>query len=150
MRTRWRLAKKADVLDVGSRMRQADIDEGWAMLGVEPLDWLTHFDPQRTWVIYNSHNDNVALAGTNPIDDDTAMIWMVATDDLEKHSIEFLKHSRPFIEEITAPYALTFNWVHAANEVHLKWLKWCGFTFIQKHEVFGARGEPFYTFCRIT
>lgn len=150
MRQRWKLASDRDVRDVARRLRKADIKEGWAFLGCNPQDWLAHYDPKRTWVIYNSKDANVALAGVEPYTDNSALIWMVATDDLEKHSIEFLKYSRPFIEEVTRPYDLVFNWVHAENEVHLKWLRWCGFTFIQYHEVFGAAGEPFYTFVKVT
>ena len=150
-RKRWRKATKGDVLDVAHRLREADIAEGEAMLGMDPKQWLTFADLTRTWVIYNAKNENVALAGVEPLPgDNSALIWMVATDQLEKHSIEFLKYSRPFIEEITRPYDLVFNWVHADNAVHLKWLKWCGFTFIKFHERFGVSGVPFYTFVRIS
>lgn len=151
MRQRWRLATLQDVEDVASRLRKEDVAEGKAMLGVDPQAWLSFCDLTRTWVIFNKEGLNVALAGVDPLpEDNIALIWMVATDDLLDHQIEFLKYSRPFIEEITAPYDLVFNWVHAENDVHLKWLKWCGFTFIKYHERFGVEGVPFYTFVRIT
>lgn len=149
MRKRWRLATMEDVLDVASRLRQKDIEEGEAMLGCDPRLFLTGFDPDNTYVLFNAAGDNVALAGVCPMKDNTAMIWMVATDLLEEHPIEFLKYSKAFIKEVSAPFSLLFNWVDARNEVHLKWLRWCGFTFIQRHEKFGAQGIPFYTFVMV-
>jgi len=120
------------------------------MFNVDPASFffLCGVNPN-TYVIYNSEGTNVALAGTGRIDERTGMIWMVATPDLERHSMEFLRYSRRFIEEVGGEYDLLFNWVDARNEVHLKWLKWCGFVPIHRHDQFGAEGLPFYTFIRI-
>jgi hypothetical protein len=152
MRQRWRLATPEDIADVVSRLRTADIEECKAMYGITPHDFFTYcgYDPDNTYVIFNAAGVNVALAGVGVRGDGSAAIWMVATEDLENHQIEFLRYSRTFIEEVSRPFTYTFNWVHAQNEVHIKWLKWCGFTFIRLHEKYGASGEPFYEFIRIT
>lgn len=122
------------------------------MYGVSPSAFFFYYgyDPNNTYVVFNSQGVNVALAGVAPREDGSAMIWMIATDDLERHSLEFLRYSRTFIEQVSEPFTHTFNWVHADNEVHIKWLKWCGFTFVKLHESFGASGESFYEFLRIT
>ena len=39
--------------------------------------------------------------------------------------------------------------VDARNELHIKWLKFMGFKFIQRHENFGVAKLPFYEFLRI-
>lgn len=151
MRQRWKLASPEDVADVASRLREADKQEGWAALGVDPALYLTAFsDLNRTWVIFNAEGENVALAGVSPMDEpDLGQVWMVATDQLLNHQKEFLKHTRPFIDQLHESYPLLFNWVDARNTVHIKWLKWCGFTFINRHEKWGPQGLPFYTFVRI-
>jgi hypothetical protein len=33
--------------------------------------------------------------------------------------------------------------------VHIKWLRWMGFTFIASHPNFGTEGRLFYEFARI-
>jgi len=152
MRQRWRLASPTDVGDVVARLRHEDKEECRAMFGIDPASFFQSFgfDPENTYVFFNSDNINVGLAGVTPRSDGSAMIWMVATPELENHSMEFLRYSRTFIKSVSEPFDLLFNWVDARNTVHLKWLQWCGFTFIQRHETFGAEGRPFYTFVRIT
>jgi hypothetical protein len=152
MRKRWKLASVADVADVVSRLRIEDIEECRAMWGVSPASFFaTHgYDKDNTYVIFNSSGRNVALAGVAPTKvQGSAQIWMIATDDLLKHQIEFLRYSKPFIDEISAPYSIIYNWVDARNEVHIKWLKWCGFIFIDKKERWGAAGLPFYEFLKV-
>ncbi len=151
MRQRWRLAEPDDVVDVVSRLRPVDVEECVAMQGFTPKEFfqLMGYDGDNTYVIYNAEGVNVALAGIVPHAPNMAQIWMIATPDLENHGIEFLRYTRAFITEITQGYNLLFNWVLATNEVHIKWLKWCGFTFLKKHETFGAAGVPFYSFVRI-
>lgn len=151
MRKGWRLATLQDVKDVVSRLRPSDEEECRAMYGVSPASFFDTlgFDPENTYAIYNDKGLNVALAGVAPRGDGSAMIWMIATPDLEKHQLEFLRYSRTFINEVGEPYDLLFNWVDARNTVHIKWLQFCGFTIIRLHEVFGAEGKPFYEFLRI-
>ena len=151
MRQRWRLASLEDVLDVTSRLRKADKDEGWATVGVDPALFISMgYDPTRTWVIYNAQGENVALAGTCLTGEPgVGQVWMVATDLLLNHTKEFLRHTPEFIEMLHDEFPLLFNWVDARNKVHINWLRWCGFTFINKHEKWGPEGRPFYTFVRI-
>ena len=151
MRKGWRLATLEDVNDVVGRLRPQDEEECRAMYGVSPASFFNTlgFDPDNTYAIYNDKGLNVALAGVGPRPDGSAMIWMIATPDLEKHALEFLRYSRIFIDEVGEPYDLLFNWVDARNEVHVKWLKFCGFTMIAYKEKFGAEGKPFYEFVRI-
>jgi hypothetical protein len=92
----------------------------------------------------------VALAGVSPTKTpDVGQVWMVATDQLLDHQKEFLRYTHSFIDKLHDHYPLLFNWVDARNTVHLKWLKWSGFTFINYHEKWGPLGLPFYTFVRI-
>ena len=44
---------------------------------------------------------------------------------------------------------MIWNYVDARNVVHIKWLKWLGFTIINKHNQFGIGRIPFYEFVKI-
>ena len=44
-------------------------------------------------------------------------------------------------------FDLLYNWVDARNKVHVKWLRWLGFIFINKHH--NDQGIPFYEFVKV-
>jgi len=122
------------------------------MWGIDPASFFSMAGTnENTYCIYNRENTPVALAGVAPLRSDPtiAQIWMVATPALEDHQIEFLKYSKKFIEEVSTPFRLVYNWVDERNEVHLKWLKWCGFTFINRLPRWGVEKRPFYTFVKV-
>jgi hypothetical protein len=76
-------------------------------------------------------------------------IWLLATDDIEKYQITFLRHSKKVLKELQQDYLALHNYVDARNSLHIKWLKWMGFTFINKLDRFGVEQRPFYEFVRI-
>lgn len=150
MRQRWRPATKSDVVDVVGRLRQADIEECRAFMGVSPI---VHFSMYRSGadVIYNSEGRNVALAGTcSTTYPDVGQIWMIATSDLQQHQMEFLKNCKRYIDEQHEKYPILFNWVDARNELHIRWLKWAGFQFLSLKEHWGAERRPFYEFIKVS
>lgn len=126
----YALATPEEVADVASRLRPEDYVEGFALRGVDLTHWIPeNYTPGNTYVIFNDKNENVALTGVEPVSKDEGLIWMVATPDLEKHGLEFLRACHEFIDIMCRPYKKVGNVVHARNEVHLKWLKWLGFEF---------------------
>ena len=152
MRKRWRVATLEDISYVVPRLRAEDNEEAKAMWGITPAQFFRGAGTnENIYCIYNREGTPVALGGVAALASSpgVAQIWMVATPELENHQIEFLKHSKRFIQEVSAPFMLVYNYVHAKNEVHLKWLKWCGFTFINRLPRFGAAGEEFYTFVKV-
>lgn len=77
-------------------------------------------------------------------------IWLLGTDAIERHSRTFLRNSKPVLEEVfndTGALALS-NSVHAKNLVHIRWLQWLGFTFIQKVYL-PPHGEEFIEFVKL-
>lgn len=77
-------------------------------------------------------------------------IWLLATPDLLTIQRQFLRGCREGISEVSQGYTAVFNYTDARNTVHHRWLKWCGFTFIQEHKHFGKNNETFYEFVKIT
>ena len=80
---------------------------------------------------------------------ESGCIWMCATNYIESVPMTFLKHSKLKLKELFNNYDMIWNYVDARNVVHIKWLKWLGFTIINKHNQFGIGRIPFYEFVKI-
>ena len=92
----------------------------------------------------------IAIFGATASEDNSALVWMVASDDIEKHPMTILKHCK---EEITSIHQevgadLLWNVTDKRNTLHHKWLKWCGFSFIREMR-WGPENLLFYEFGRL-
>jgi hypothetical protein len=76
-------------------------------------------------------------------DAEAGVVWLLGTDRILKIRRQFLRESLDWIDEIASQYSVLGNSVHCANLVHIRWLKWLGFTFIK------ANG-PMVEFARIS
>jgi hypothetical protein len=76
------------------------------------------------------------------------LVWLVGTDDLIAHSTTFLRHSRQWLATMHEHYRLLYNVIDARNEVHLRWLEWLGFEFIQDVPRYGVERRKFILFRR--
>lgn len=56
--------------------------------------------------------------------------YMLATDELPKIGLRFVRNSKHRIDEMHEFYPILFNYIDSRNSLHLKWLKWCGFEII--------------------
>ena len=88
-------------------------------------------------------NDDVTLTALDPEGVPFAMfgvgqvnaqayIWWLSTDSVMDNSYDFIKASRKWTQILTKPYGATFNYVHEDNKLAIKWLKFCGASFIRK------------------
>ena len=64
------------------------------------------------------------------------VIWLVGTDDIEKHPVAFYRHSKKIFPFLKAGYPLLENFVHVNNTLSLRWLQWLGFTIEPPHNNF--------------
>ncbi len=76
-------------------------------------------------------------------------VWMVATDRLVKYQREFIRESRKWLDEAHEEYPMLGNFVDARNTLHIRWLDWMGFHFINRFEEWGFERRPFLQFVRI-
>jgi len=142
-----------DIDFLAPRLRQADIQECQAASGMEPKEVLIeglkagHF----TFTLTPRKGVRVGIWGVvkSPTYDNAGIIWMMATEELLEYQIKFLRRSRVYIELVQKEFSILHNVVDARNELHIKWLKFMGFKFIQRHENFGVAKLPFYEFLRI-
>ena len=134
-----------DILSAG--LREADLmeleagglDEG------EALRESFANTPKCKAVIYNDRP--IALFGVAPVRSKgvrIGVIWFLGTDCIQQISTRFLRESREWLKNLSADYDLLTNVVHQANIIHVRWLRWLGFTFLSR------RYGPFIEFVRIS
>lgn len=59
-------------------------------------------------------------------------IWLLGSDAISIFSRQFLRHSRTWTTEVSSSYSCVGNIVDMRNYVHVRWLKWLGFTFMDR------------------
>jgi len=147
-----RPATSADVPLIAEDMRPADMAEVKAFSGVGPKRAL--FSSLRNCqaeVACLPNGVPVAMYGTVSSGvPNFGVIWMLAANQFHKLQVQFIRECCEHLDRISHPYRAVFNYTDARNTVHHRWLKWCGFTFINRHEQFGCEGRPFYEFVKIT
>ena len=145
-----RIAELEDCYWVAENMREADRNEVAALSGQEPLDALIagfHYSDVPFTVV--SDGEPAAIFGAGPVEPDVGAIWLLGTDGILKNTTRFLRESHFWLDQCARPYGMLFNYVDARNKVHIRWIKWLGFTLINLHEEFGVEQRPFYEFVRI-
>ena len=142
-----------DIDIVATNMRDADIREIASASGSNPYDALLtgYVRSTECFTIYQVDTEKpVAMFGYSVETDGVkALIWMLGTDDLTKHSRVFLKRSRAIVDHIQSKATILYNTVDARNKVHIRWLSWLGFKFVSVIEEFGKDKLPFIEFVRI-
>jgi hypothetical protein len=149
-----RAATPADVVAIAPNLRDADRAEIEAYVGVpaSPLLLLSFADYcDRIWALETSEGAVAAILGTYPVPGwpHVGVVWLIGTDHLRTHRVEFLRGCRKHLPEIYGPYDLLTNAVDERNVLHQRWLKWLGFTFTRRLETYGAQGRPFIEFIGI-
>ena len=149
-------ATEADVLAIGSNLRQEDKDEAKAATGLCPevAAWFSFYKSPTggCWVIKNKEEDEIPIGMFGVCDhseyDYVGVPWMIATPELESIQYRFIRRCREWVNKLHYGYWILTNVVDERNTTHIKWLKWCGFRFIKRHERYGPYGLPFLEFVR--
>jgi hypothetical protein len=149
-----RPTRVADIPYVAEYMRDEDVAEVQAFSGNTPQESLLHSffrgDPCMTMI--GRDGRPMGMWGVVPQEGSLGTIWMLCTDDLARdrlNSIWFLREARNHLDQVQRRYKVLFNLADARNVVHIKWLRWMGFTFISSHPNFGTEGRLFHEFVRI-
>jgi hypothetical protein len=90
----------------------------------------------------------VAMFGVVPLSaPGHGIVWFLGTPDLEKpvNRIRFLRESSKWVDNLMEKYEKIINYVDARNVLHISWLKWLKFEFMDEKEFNGVR---FYGFCK--
>lgn len=148
-----RPATRDDVRYMAPRLRAADRAEVRAYTGLPPevvLEQCLDASDQ-CWVGCHNDGEPAVLWGTQPVYQvpEVGWIWMVCTDLILQHKYEFLTQARAHLPLAHARYPILTNHVDARNTVHIKWLRFMGFSFLRRVERWGAESIPFYEFARL-
>lgn len=137
---------KGDAVSLAERMRRSDIDEIWASHHHTPMDALLACRESAICLTV-SNGKPLAMFGITPDNflGDSAVIWMLGSEDIERIQTRFLRHSRSFVEMFLRFYPRLYNYVDARNEVSILWLKWIG-AEVYPAMPYGAEQLPFRYF----
>lgn len=129
-----RASVPGDVAELAVTMREADRRE-LAVGGVAlPFDALqrgftysTH--PQ---TIVGTDGSPVAMYGVVPLGHRVGSPWMLGSDGLEEISVPFLRASQGVVADMLRDFDYLHNEVWEGNTLHIRWLKWLGFTVLDR------------------
>jgi len=146
----FKLTTLEDIKYLAPRLRQEDKQEILAGSGLTPYEALLigFKNSVVVFTIFNPKNKPVGIFGINNYGNDIGVIWLLATKDLAKIQIAFLKQCREVVKFLNTKYKILWNFVDCRNQLHIKWLRWCGFKFIRKLNR-GVLQKPFYEIIRI-
>jgi len=135
-------------------MREEDVAEVKAQSGQSPREAMLYcFMLSNPCMAMVGRKGNVVgVWGVVPQGHMAGRIWMLGCQSMLDDNGDrrtFLKESKLQLAKLHEQYPVLFNVVDARNEVHVRWLRYMGFTFIRKHPNWGPEGRLFYEFVRI-
>ena len=139
----FRLTIKSDIDYLAPKLRKEDKLELLAVSGNTPYQSLLngYLTSDKCFTITDHDNWPVGMFGVSQ----EGAIWLLATPEIKRIRFSFLRESRKVVNFLNNQYPKLWNFVDCRNELHLRWLKWCGFKFITKTN-YGVLNKPFYYF----
>lgn len=105
-------------------MRPADRREIKLLAGQEPKQALTEcFEGSSICRTLTYQGTPLIMYGTT----DDGVVWGLGSEAIDAHTMGFLRVSRDEVEVIQGDHQKIFNFVHADNALHLKWVRFVGF-----------------------
>ena len=97
--------------------------------------------------IIDNHGQVVGMYGVCPVDETTGIVWMLGSKGLHKIKRAFLRESRTEVNGMNSLFPHIWNIIDSRNELHIKWIRWCGFKIIGERMINNVK---FYEFCKVT
>lgn len=143
---------REDIEYVATNMRPEDVEECHAN-GQTPLYALTvGVNVSRlSFALVDDNRVPVAILGvTEGISKDWGLIWLLGTPGIETNQLKFLRHCRYGLKRMfeESGFEVFYNYTYAKNDVHHRWLRWLGFSFLRKLSL-PPHNEEFYEFARL-
>jgi len=141
-----RPAVLSDAAELAPRLRKADLQELAASTTLSPQEALEAGFKAGSAYAVETPNGVIALFGVSATPEPLlGSVWMLASEELVKIQLTFLRHSREWLHRLSAGYSLLGNFVDARNTTHIRWLRWLGFRFLRQVPI-GINGENFIEF----
>lgn len=149
----YRPANWDDLYYVVDHMREGDQDECRAG-GYTPYDALS-LSYENAIVAYTlltpDHTPAAILGvGDSAYGPSFGSVWMLGTDDIKKHRVNFLRACRASLDKLydEAGKDCLYNYTYSENKLHHAWLKWLGFKFLREVNI-PPYGHSFIEFVRL-
>ena len=148
-----RAYRAGDEFDLAPRLRMADLQEIQAASGSNPIyalqEGAEHSVPSCT--IIGNNGFVAGMFGVLPEKDGYGRVWLLGSDELVSKPLsrQFLKECRSYLHVMERNYQLLGNLIDERNTVHVRWLKWLGFSFIKRYPAYGVEGRPFLEFIKL-
>jgi hypothetical protein len=143
------VAKAADVVVLGPRLRVSDVEEIRAASGLAPAEALRRsYDfSTHVWAVRDITESPIALWGVGPLSlvGGIGSPWLLAADAFEGLGRDIARLSRPLLAAVRDHYPHLENRVDARHVRAVRWLSWLGFT-IAPATPWGVEGRPFHRF----
>jgi len=138
---------------IASRLRTADRQEIAANSGLPPRDAIQRCTDASVILctVVGCSGRPCAVFGVVPCGPITGCIWLLGTDELVSPPVrrQFIAEGRVWLDRLHDFRPLLFNFVDERNTLHIRWLKWVGCTFINRHPTYGHEARPFLEFVRV-
>lgn len=152
--TEIRCSELKDADEMAPNLRQADIAELVAVVGEDAdaqdvLRYGVEVSHQPFTALVDDKPICIFGAVMEPVQQHIGSVWMMGTDGIEKHKMFFLRQSGKCLDKLFEPFSLLWNCVDKRNDLHIKWIKWLGFSFLREIPKYGEQGKPFLEFAKI-
>lgn len=145
--------RDGDAEYLAPRLRTDDRREVEAATGLDPLAALRLSAEHSGILCTICTHDHVpaGVFGVVPTDDLTGVVWLLGSDVLTQPPLRrrFLVEGKDYFNRLHQFRPLLWNFVDERNTLHIRWLKWVGCTFINRHPEYGFEKRPFLEFVRI-
>lgn len=134
--------------ELAQTMRPEDQAEAWLAAHLDPLAALIHstggYGPSAVVMAAGRPIAAFGVGVARPLSS-TGHPWMLGSTHLEAYSRDFARQSRPIVRRMHEAFPCLVNWVLAANVVHVRWIRSCGFV-LEPAAPFGVEGALFHRF----
>ena len=141
-----------DAAALAPHLRMADLQEIQAASGQPPITALLVGAEQSapSCTVIGNSGKVAGMFGVVP-EGDFGRVWMLGSDELVAPPLsrQFIRECRQFLAFMERPYLAIGNVIDARNVVHIRWLKWMGFTFINCIPEYGIERRPFLEFIKL-
>ena len=132
-------------------MKQADREEVKAASGLEPLEvLLKSLELSEKAYAIMAGDEVIVLGGLVPLTEQIGIPWGLTSDKIALYPKQFCKIIKELIKGFHKRYPLLTNFCDARNTTTIRWLKWCGFRFIDAIPSYGVEKIPFVQFIKNT
>jgi len=138
----------ADALQLAPKVRIADREEIRASNGSSPLEALvipfTYKEARSYTIIGTAKEGVIGMFGVAPTKDpEYGIAWLLSSEDLFKHTKQFIKECPYWVSQMSEGYTYIYNWVDRRNWKSLKWLQFLGFEAKEEMKQYGVGKLPF-------